>query len=1129
MKKLRIALICAAVAVSAGMTAKTKQAATAMPDAQQTLRAEIAATPQKAGGVYFAYPYATDSLAPVPAGYRPFYISHYGRHGSRWVIKDYVHKQTAEILNKQLSNDNLTDLGKEILGKVERLSEHAQGHFGELSPLGERQHKAIAGRMAARFPELFADDARIIARSSTEPRCIISMAAFSEALKEHNGSLHVERHATPGDMEFIMKHTDEANAVGSSKAPWSKRFASSRDSLSESRATAERIFKDASKVKNLPHFMRILYDVAVSVQDIDGMNQNDFIDVFDPEDLYNQWKRTNYQMYVSHGNAPDGTAAGPRSSVNLLTEIVERADEAVAGKRPTAVDLRFGHDTALVRLLALMGAEPAAKSVHGFENATTAWQTYFLTPMAANLQLAFFRNAAGDVIVAPRLNERPVRIVGAEETAPGYYRWSDLRRLWLSACNPVSALIDRVDFGSSRRFLFEQTDAPGDFFEISTELGRPAIKGNSAVNIAAGLNWYLKYYAGTHLSWNNMSAKLPAELPLPANAERRTTDAAQRYYLNYCTHSYSMAFWDWERWQQEIDWMALHGINMPLAITGTDAVWRNTLLRLGYSKQEADEFVAGPAFQAWWLMNNLEGWGGPMSDKWYDERVALQQKILARMAELGMEPVLPGYSGMVPHDADERLGMDVSGKGIWNGFTRPAFLKSTDPQFNTIADIYYEELEKVNGKARYYSMDPFHEGGSTEGVDLTGAGKIIAAAMKRANPESVWVIQGWNENPRAALYAGIPKGDIVVLDLASEIKPQWGDPETPSKTPRPNGYDGHDWLFCMLLNFGGNVGLHGRMDNVIGGYYKARDSRFGKDMTGIGLTPEGIENNPVMYELISELMWRPDSFTKEEWLPAYAAARYGKADADASAAWQALGKTIYNCPWGNLQQGTTESIFCARPSRKAWKVSSWSRMVPYYEPEDVIAAAKRFAKAAPRLRDNENYRYDLVDITRQAVAEKGRLVYMAMQKALEKRDMKAFKKESERFLKLIDVQDRLLLTRPEFSVQTWIDDARRLAPTKKERDNFERNARLLITTWGPRVASEKGGLRDYAHREWGGLLGSLYRERWQTWIDRQLAGDNTPIDFYTIDERWVNSRSRYDLSDADCVDTALAALNSLSN
>lgn len=1127
MKRLiAIAALVALVCTSASAGKKKQKVATPEMD---RIRTEIAATPEKAGGIYFAYPITTDSMAPAPAGYEPFYLSHYGRHGSRWVISKKTHPGALKLMKTQHEKGNLTELGEEIYKKVEFLANHTEGHLGELSPLGERQHKGIASRMMKRFPGLFEGDGRIIARSSMEPRCIISMAAFSEQLMAGNPKLTVERHATPSDMSFIMNHTEETRAFDDSKASWRKKFEHAKDSLYRSETTAAKIFKDPSKVKDLPRSMQYLYDVAINVQDVDGVGGYGFLDVFEPEDLYNIWKGSNYQMYARHTYSKDGNGSGPRSATNLLNNIVDLCDEAIAGKRPTKVDLRFGHDTALLRLLPLMNAQMSNARVKGFENAANAWQAYNITPMAANLQIALLRNANGDVIAAPRLNERPIRIEGVDELPgyPGYYKWSDLRRFWKSVCNPVSDIAERVMPGSSSKFFFELTDSPEEFFEIDALDGRPVIRGNSTVNIAAGLNWYLKYYPHIHLTWNNMKAELPETLPLPAKKERHTTTATQRYYLNYCTHSYTMAFWDWERWQKEIDWMALHGINMPLVIAGTDLVWRNTLLRLGYSEKEADEFVAGPAFQAWWLMNNLEGWGGPMSEKWYEDRHMLQWQILNRLDELGMQPVLPGYSGMVPHDADTRLGMDVSGKGIWNGFTRPAFLKSTDPQFDKIADIYYEELEKINGTVNYYSMDPFHEGGSIEGVDLTEAGKIICNAMKRANPNAQWVIQGWNENPRAQLYAGIPKGDIVVLDLASEIKPGWGDPDTPSKTPRPTGYDGHDWMWCMLLNFGGNVGLHGRMDNVIGGYYKAKNSKYGKDMTGIGLTPEGIENNPVMYELVSELIWRPEEFSKDEWLEGYSQARYGTANKDAETAWKQLGATIYNCPWGSLQQGTTESIFCARPSEKAWKVSSWSRMKPYYKPEDIISTAKKFAAAAPKLRDNRNYRYDLVDITRQAIAEKGRLVYEDMQKALKKKDMESFKMHSDKFLELLSMQDNLLATRPEFRVQEWIDAARRLSPTKEEKDNFENNARLLITTWGPRVASEDGGLRDYAHREWSGLLGKLYHKRWQTWIEKQLAGDSTPIDFYSIDEEWVKSRERHPKSKADCVETALAALKKL--
>ena len=135
-----------------------------------------------------------------------------------------------------------------------------------------------------------------------------------------------------------------------------------------------------------------------------------------------------------------------------------------------------------------------------------------------------------------------------------------------------------------------------------------------------------------------MTAELPASLPPVTKPERHETNLSLRYDFNYCTYSYTMAFWDWARWEKEIDWMALHGINLPLAAVGQECVWRNMLAKLGYTKEETNRFIAGPAFLAWWAMNNLEGWGGPNPDSWYTQQEALQKKILKRMREYGIEP-----------------------------------------------------------------------------------------------------------------------------------------------------------------------------------------------------------------------------------------------------------------------------------------------------------------------------------------------------------------------------------------------------------------------------------------------------------------------------------------------------------
>ena len=194
--------------------------------------------------------------------------------------------------------------------------------------------------------------------------------------------------------------------------------------------------------------------------------------------------------------------------------------------------------------------------------------------------------------------------------------------------SPVYELLERIEKGASKRFLIEEVKSDKDFFELDQKGTRPVIRGNSPVSIATGLNWYLKYYAGIHLSWSGMQAHLPATLPVVEKPERHETGMPLRYYLNYCTYSYSMAFWDWNRWEKELDWMALHGLNLPLSIVGMDVVWRNMLRRLGYSDEKIRQFIAGPAFQAWWLMNNLEGWGGPNSNEWYAQREVLQKKII---------------------------------------------------------------------------------------------------------------------------------------------------------------------------------------------------------------------------------------------------------------------------------------------------------------------------------------------------------------------------------------------------------------------------------------------------------------------------------------------------------------------
>ena len=719
----------------------------------------------------------------------------------------------------------------------------------------------------------------------------------------------------------------------------------------------------------------------------------------------------------------------------------------------------------------------------------------------------------------------------------------------ISSANPIDNLLERIDKRASKKFKTELIQSPTDFFELSQEGNRIVIKGNTWVNIAVGLNWYLKYYAGIHLTWNNMNTHLPASLPRVTSPERHETDLKLRYDFNYCTFSYSMAFWDWKRWQTEIDWMALHGVNLPLAIVGEEVAWRNMLLKLGYTKEEMGKFIAGPAFLAWWEMNNLEGWGGPLPDSWYNQQEALQKKILKRMHEYGMQPVLPGFCGMMPHDAKAKLGLNVTDGGIWNGYTRPANLSPTDAHFDKIADLYYAELTKLYGKANYYCMDPFHETNDDEAIDYSKAGRKVMEAMKRVNPNATWVIQGWTENPRPQMIKNMKNGDLLVLDLFSECRPMFG---IPSIWKREKGYEQHDWLFCMLENFGANVGLHGRMNQLLHNFYSTKQSSPNtQHLRGIGFTMEGSENNPVMFELMSELPWRTEC-KKEDWIKGYVKARYGKTSPEIERAWQLLSETIYNCPAGNNQQGPHESIFCGRPSLNNFQVKSWSKMRNYYDPQATLEAAQLMTGIADQYKGNNNFEYDLVDICRQALADQGRLQYLKTIADYNGFSRKAFAKDAHRFLEMILLQDKLLGTRTEFRLGHWTEAARKLGTTQQEKDLYEWNARVQITTWGNRICADKGGLHDYAHKEWQGILKDFYYKRWKIFMDalaKQMedythpneeafgAGKNAnktsselfdlalpkgpQIDWYSFEEPWTLQHNIYSSRpEGDCISMA---------
>ncbi|NJM15425.1 MAG: alpha-N-acetylglucosaminidase [Bacteroidales bacterium] len=573
----------------------------------------------------------------------------------------------------------------------------------------------------------------------------------------------------------------------------------------------------------------------------------------------------------------------------------------------------------------------------------------------------------------------------------------------------------------------------------------------------------------------------------------KSTAMPYRYYLNYCTFSYSMSFWTWEDWEREIDWMAMQGINLPLAAVGTEAVWQNTMRQFGFTEEEIFSFIPGPAYTAWWLMDNIEGWGGPVSQAWIDSRVALQQKILQRMRELGIQPVLPAFYGMAPNAAIEKLPDHVIFKDVqWAGLQRPAFIDPRDSLFTKMAQVFYKEQEKLYGKALFYSGDPFHEGGKKMG-DLTQSAKIIQGAMQQHSPRSTWVLQGWQESPTDELLAGTDSNYTLVLDLFGENAPYY---------EKRKSFNNRSFIWCNVNNFGNNTYMFANFDSITKVPIKLMNHRYSRYFKGMGLLMEGNYTDPMVYDLFYDMPWADKGFDLDQWLAGYARYRYGKENRYALDAIKLLKETVYSAPY------RTENIMCARPDINADRVSKWGPAVnPVYSQDSLtMALSSLLAVDDTSIIATETYRFDLACVCKQLLTGMAYNKLNLIKESYNSKNSQAFAKNSREFLDLIMFNDSLASQMQNFSFYQWQQKARNMATTPEEAKLFAWNASRLVTLW----SNEAGSfwLHDYAYREWHGLLANFYYPRWEMYfqyISEKLEGKNpTEIDFYAWEDQWCH-------------------------
>jgi alpha-N-acetylglucosaminidase len=641
----------------------------------------------------------------------------------------------------------------------------------------------------------------------------------------------------------------------------------------------------------------------------------------------------------------------------------------------------------------------------------------------------------------------------------------------------LERLLDRR--AASFELVLINGDSTGDTFDVEASGGRVRVRATSTVALVRGAYHYLRTACHCMVTWSGMQRSLPARFP---DLERVVVHSPYRLrqYYNVCTFGYSTVWWDWPRWEREIDWMALHGINMPLALVGHMGVWQRVWNSFGIPKDSLRTFFTGPAFLPWHWMGNINGHGGPLPQSWIDAQEQLQKRILLRMRELGMNPIVPAFSGFVPPAFHTKFPNEPVFENVhWSGLSedvKTLALTPGTPAFKEIGERFIKEYRRTFGPCRYYLADTFNEldvpvSSASRYDELAGYGAAVYETIKRGDPDGVWVMQGWLFNDRtafwdsastSALLSRVPNDRMIILDLANEEFQGWR---------LHKGFYGKPWIYSMIHNFGGNNSIRGRLGFIATDPATLLHDPARGALAGFGLSPEGLDNNEVVFELQTDMAWMTAPVDLAPWLRGYARARYGATSSRIERAWQLLRDAVYSRSVGH-------HMLFAFQYRPSLAPHSDATVDPRIDEALDLLLAERDA-----LRGSELYRNDLVDLAVYVIGNRiDRKISEACRAHLSGdavlRDTLAG--EVDLLLKRLDA---IIFTRPDARLERWIEMARAAGKTPADKLLFEQNARRQITVWGG------PDLHEYAAKIWSGMVRDHYAPRWRLFFELLRRGD----------------------------------------
>jgi alpha-N-acetylglucosaminidase len=633
----------------------------------------------------------------------------------------------------------------------------------------------------------------------------------------------------------------------------------------------------------------------------------------------------------------------------------------------------------------------------------------------------------------------------------------------------AAAVVSRVLPAYADQFILKLIGKEGvnDVFEIEPLGQKIVISGSSGIALCSGFNYYLKNYCNASYNWrcgNNMN--INGALPSDFKKIRKVTPYQYRYMFNYCTFSYSMAFWDWGQWEKMIDWMAMNGINMPLAPMGQEIIWQRVYKNYGISQDELKDFFVGPAYNAFGRMGCIDGFGGPLPQTWIDNENVLQKKILERERQLGMTPVLQGFTGHIP-PALAKKNPDLKFTNLaWIDFPATYLLDWEDPLFGKIEKDFITEQTKEYGTDHLYAIDQFIEMQPARGdtAFLKNMSMEIFSGMNQADPEGKWVIQTWpfketefwNKERTKAYFDGVPDKRMITLELMGESWPLTG-------WYKHDGWYGKPWVWSVISNFGDNVSMFGGLTQIADNLSKALNDPGKGDLSGMGLMMEGLDYNPVTYEFVTSMIWEKGVPDLAAWKTKYLKSRYGHLNDSIITGWDHIFNYYY----------TKSGLFEVNPIIKR----------PFVVKDDILPSTdaveglRSLISASDEFGKIDAYRFDIVNLFRQVFGQYAGHILHEITINYKQKNISRFEASVKEFTTLAQKLETLMATREEFLFGKWIADSKKHATDQKEEELYEWNAKAIITTWGGRA------LYGYAIKDWSGLYSSYYLPKWEKLFD----------------------------------------------